>query len=626
MKTARQAIYNSRLVYFKGMYTFAFKFNILSNRATDLIIEQVLMRSLKSKSGITHGRGMDETQRTRWLLTMPDYAQITCEMEKLSSYKKTAIQLSASTLQRDMADTAIILEYLESHDPFENEKSDYLYDISTGIASSVSNVHMAEDLGKSIITSMEGEQVTKYVFKKKNQVKVMGVKVVSDGEEIVVDPKLLFQRLLIIANNSDISLNEVFTYELSVYPPSLFTKQGLLNSATKPKLADAISKPVPAAECNVLDGGSLLQRLPWTQGQTYKQIISSYICMVKKYIYPIVVFDGYLQETIKIVAHQRRGQFSDKVKLAIDLPLKMEKNTFLQNKGNKQAFIDMLSDEMRKEGIDTIHAENDADLLIVQTAVSMAEYKTTFVIAEDTDILVLLCHHHKLGTSLFMKSEKSAIKKPLWNIKATCVSLGSRLCTYLPFLHALCGCDTTSGLQGIGKGCVLQANKSDQLMQIGECFMSSSASHDEIRDAGAKALVCVYGGRDTTLNSLRRKLFGDKVAKSLKSVDIKRLPPTDDAAKYHSYRVYLQTQIWVGNVALKPEDWGWNIKCERLLPERMDSRPAPDALLKIVRCKCMQYCDTMICSCKKNGMYCTEFCGKCQDGLCTNIPLDEFDY
>ena len=167
---------------------------------------------------------------------------------------------------------------------------------------------------------------------------------------------------------------------------------------------------------------------------------------------------------------------------------------FFQNKGNKQAFIDMLSDEMRKEGIDTIHAEDDADLLIVQTAVSMAEYKTTFVIAEDPDILVLLCHHHTLCTSLFMKSEKSAIKRPLWNIQATCASLGSRLCTYLPFLHALCGCDTTSGLQGIGKGCVLGTKKSDELMQIGECFMSSSASHDEIRDAGAKHwYACMVG-------------------------------------------------------------------------------------------------------------------------------------
>ena len=313
------------------------------------------------------------------------------------------------------------------------------------------------------------------------------------------------------------------------------------------------------------------------------------------------------------------------MKLSIDLPLKMEKKLFLQNKGNKQAFIDMLSDEMKREDIAVIRAEDDADLLIVQTAVRMSEYEKTFVIAEDTDILVLLCHHYKPGTSLFMKSEKSGMKKPLWNIQATCASLGNQMCMYLPFLHALCGCDTTSGLHGIGKGCVLEAKKSDELMRVGECFMSSSSSHEEIRDAGAKALICVYGGRDTTLNSLRRKMFGDKVAKSLKSVDIKRLPPTDAAAMYHSYRVYLQTQIWVGNVALKPEDWGWTDQCGSMFPAKMDSRPAPDALLKIVRCKCSGYCDTLVCSCKKNGMYCTEFCGKCQDGLCTNIPLDEFE-
>ena len=221
--------------------------------ATDLIIEQVLMRSLKSKGGITHGRGMDEAQRTRWLLTMPDYAQIETEMEKLSSYNNATSQIRVSTMKRDMADTAIILEYLESNNPFE--KSDYLYDISSGITSSVSNVNMAEHIGKSIITSMEGEQVTKYVFRKKNQVKVMGAKVISDGEVVAVDPQLLFQRLLIVANNSDIDLNEVFKYELSVYPPSLFTKEGMLNSATKPKLADAIAKrcegnpetPVPEA-------------------------------------------------------------------------------------------------------------------------------------------------------------------------------------------------------------------------------------------------------------------------------------------------------------------------------------------------------------------------------------------
>lgn len=304
----------------------------------------------------------------------------------------------------------------------------------------------------------------------------------------------------------------------------------------------------------------------------------------------------------------------------------MEKKSFLSNKSNKQDFINMLSDEMRKRDISTLDAEDDADLLIVQTAVNMAMYKTTFVIAEDTDILVLLCHYHKPGTNLYMKSEKSTIKRPLWNIETTCATLGKRLCANLPFLHALCGCDTTSGLHGIGKGCVLGSKKTDELMKIGDCFRSSTSSHDDIKKSGARALVCVYCEGEVALDILRRKKFGNKVMKNLKSVDIQRLPPTEDAAKYHSYRVYLQTQVWMGNTELTPEDWGWKVQCGRLVPQTMDSKPVPDVLSKIIRCKCKAYCDTMICSCKKNGLFCTDCCGKCQDGLCTNIPLDEFEY
>jgi hypothetical protein len=37
----------------------------------DLIIEQVLMRSLKTTGGLTRGTGFDEIQRTVWLLSMP---------------------------------------------------------------------------------------------------------------------------------------------------------------------------------------------------------------------------------------------------------------------------------------------------------------------------------------------------------------------------------------------------------------------------------------------------------------------------------------------------------------------------------------------------------------------------
>ena len=39
--------------------------------STDLVIEQVLMRSVKSQGGLTRGRGMNAIQRLLWLLSMP---------------------------------------------------------------------------------------------------------------------------------------------------------------------------------------------------------------------------------------------------------------------------------------------------------------------------------------------------------------------------------------------------------------------------------------------------------------------------------------------------------------------------------------------------------------------------
>lgn len=39
--------------------------------SSDLVIEQVLMRSMKITGGLTRGRGMTEVQRASWLLSMP---------------------------------------------------------------------------------------------------------------------------------------------------------------------------------------------------------------------------------------------------------------------------------------------------------------------------------------------------------------------------------------------------------------------------------------------------------------------------------------------------------------------------------------------------------------------------
>ena len=65
----------------------------------------------------------------------------------------------------------------------------------------------------------------------------------------------------------------------------------------------------------------------------------------------------------------------------------------MANKQNKQRFIDFLSENLQAEGVQTLQSKGDADILITSTGVKCARQGTTDVIGEDTDLLVLLCHH-----------------------------------------------------------------------------------------------------------------------------------------------------------------------------------------------------------------------------------------
>ncbi|CAH3177828.1 unnamed protein product [Porites lobata] len=58
--------------------------------STDLVIEQVLMRSLKTSGGLTRGRGFTEQQRLIWLLSMPACAETNRAMQELTGVKSNS--------------------------------------------------------------------------------------------------------------------------------------------------------------------------------------------------------------------------------------------------------------------------------------------------------------------------------------------------------------------------------------------------------------------------------------------------------------------------------------------------------------------------------------------------------
>ena len=148
-------------------------------------------------------------------------------------------------------------------------------------------------------------------------------------------------------------------------------------------------------------------------------------------------------------------------------------------------------------------------------------------------------------------------------------SLETDLTENLLFIHAITGCDTTSCLQGIGKGTGLKRLKSSsEVCKLGQIFMQSSADPREIIEAGEKAIMILYHGKgDSSLDTMRYSKILDLVSIKLNQVEPSSLPPTSSSAKYHSMRVYLQVQQWKDpQCDLKPEHWGWRKSKDVYIP------------------------------------------------------------
>ena len=78
--------------------------------------------------------------------------------------------------------------------------------------------------------------------------------------------------------------------------------------------------------------------------------------------------------------------------------------------------------------------------------------------------------------------KKKSTTRKIWDMKKIKAVLGPKNCAYILFVHAILGCDTKSGIHGIGKGSAL-----NKLMK--------DAQFQEQAEVFNKSLVCLYNGR-----------------------------------------------------------------------------------------------------------------------------------
>lgn len=607
---------------------------------SDLVIEQTLMRSLKSSGGLTRGRGISDSVLSKWICGSSAASAICSSVEDFSgvvfSSGEQHVDFRASRKNRDEQDRRKISEWFNNHFPFPTSAS--LMSLSTGIiGNSKINCYQSLQIGTQTMRSFVGKSFADIKQSKKNVVlslASMTCAIEVHNEPVVVDPLMIFQRTA-IAKKSDEDLEDLLCYELSPFPLALFNEGGMRKSK-KSALYDAL--PALSDETinfktstNVVDGGFLLHRVKWNVGTKFHSICDQYVAYIHKHYGEncTVVFDGYgdLNST-KRAEQKRRGSTKTSVDINFDENMKVtvQQEHFLANENNKTKLIHLLTQKMAASGIETKVATGDADTTIVRCGIEKsASNPIVAVIGEDVDLVVLLIALTPPNTNIyFLKPSRGKVETKIFSTQQL-----QELSFYqsILLLHAFSGCDTTSAIYKKSKATMvtLFKNQTNQMQELAEIFYNSSSTPGAVSEAGEKMFLAIYRAKSDQhdLNKHRYSLFL-KSSTNIKA-DLSSLPPTRGSAQQHSLRVYLQIQQWLGN-NLTPDQWGWargEDGC--LFPVKTKDPLAPDTILNNIFCSCTTGCGGR-CGCRKAGIKCSSVCGTCH-GTCTNSsPIEEEEF
>lgn len=601
------------------------------------------MKMLKTNGGITRGRGITQSTQSTIIHALPKTIPVCSSLEEFCDVKSITneqhVDMRKTSCKRDTSYIDIFLTFLRSHSPFAyaGEHQLSLVCIATGVvAAATANADQAKELGECAAMSIVNQNYADVKLKRNDKVVSISASLNSvevRGENVQVNPTLLFLRINCVLKDKT-EMREYLKYEFSTQPTSLF-KDNMMRKNTKSDLA-AIIKPLttPCSSLEldnpfyILDGGHLLRHFPWPTH--YKQVTYDELCdmviahVIKHYGNNVVpIFDGYRNPWSTKTAEQKRRAmknvsanilFSPNDKISCDL------TSFLSNSFNKARLIDMLIDKFKEAEIECYQSLDDADYMIVATTIRKSidhPEKSVITVANDTDILVLLIHHTQ-NRNVYMHYSQDEVFN-IMNIKD---ELTPQVNKHILVLHAVSGCDTTSSVYGIGKSTAYTVFNSDINWDFLNIFQDEHASHEAISAAGETLMLHLFKSKKCkSLDKLRYLSYMNKVAKkSLTSrFELQSLPPTSTGAKYHSFRVYLTIQQWLGFV-LDACLWGWKKKGDMLIPIPMDIAVAPENILKIISCGCKTTCGNR-CGCRKNVGYCSPMCSPCNGQTCTNTEI-----
>lgn len=490
---------------------------------TDLAIEQTMMRSIKSQGGLTGGRGMTESVRHVWALSLSQMALVHDAMIQLTGVSvKSSEQheeIGNSRTIQDYKDCRTFYEWLIDRNPFYIPDEN-LHSMSTGVVSFKDkdsiNCEQAEEVGKKIQEGLDNVFFDDATIKRKDHIRnlesLQHTKAMGSKNKMA-DASIMFNRLITVATRED-DLEPIFEFELTYEPMSLF-KYSMMRKPDKPSLRkaimreeDAIKKEKIGAPVHyVLDGGALLHRVRWFKGMKFNAISEVYTNYIQKNYRGCitVVFDGYQDDGTKSHEHLRRNSVPQSciVDICQENHVPFTQDRFLSNLDNKANFVNFLSHHLKESGFLIINCPGDADSTIVKTALDIASTSVGYVavVADDTDIAVMLVHHWQNNMcDIYFLQERW---DKAWSIKDASLK-NENLKQHLLFVHAWSGCDTVSSVFGKGKIKLVEYMTNEKWKRLSEIVSSPWSTQAEVGQASIEAFILLYGGKNgCTLAKLR---------------------------------------------------------------------------------------------------------------------------
>ena len=226
--------------------------------------------------------------------------------------------------------------------------------------------------------------------------------------------------------------------------------------------------------------------------------------------------------------------------------------------------------------------------------------------------MLCLALNSSIPCHLYQKSG-TANRVRYLDIHKIALKLGNSVCSALPGLHALTGCDTVSSFAGRGKSMAFKQMNSDYSKQDDYNQLGRSFDIDDKLFENLQQIVCCMYSSSTQIcliNDLRYQLF----LANRGQVGSSQLPPCADSLKMHITRANYQAAIWRRSLqnhptVPDPTEYGWILsENNQLAIKWMQGNPAPDSVLNFLACNCKRKCTLPDRSCMNNGLTCTDMC------------------